>query len=263
MGRFLSGLTYPLQGFRLVLTHPSAWKYLVAPMFLSLLALVAAFYGSVRLVRALMASQYDPTAGLAEVVSVAVVTGLLYVVSFAVTMVFTYLLANLLAVPFNDRLSEHVETLTLGPLEEPFRFSTMVTDLFQSVAHSALSLVLWGLVMFGLLLINIVPVFGYLLSGIGTSIATAFFLSREMMDGAMSRRRLGYTHKLRVVWSNRATCLGFGFVASMFLWLPGLNILLMPMVVAGGTLMFCHLEANELVPNRAGTGPFVDRRRAA
>ncbi|MEN0061653.1 MAG: EI24 domain-containing protein [Myxococcota bacterium] len=259
VGRFLTGLTYPLQGFRLVLTHPQLWKYLVAPMFLSLLALLAALYGSVRLVGA-FAETVEP-ANLGQELSFFILSGLAYIVAFALTMVVTYVVANLVAVPFNDRLSDKVEQLTLGPLDEPFHLGTLITDLLQSVIHSALSLFLWGFVMVGLLVFHLVPVFGNLMSVLGTTLATGFFLSREMMDGAMSRRRLGYFHKLRVLWANRALCLGFGMVASGFLWLPGLNILLMPMVVAGGTLMFCHLETRELVPNRDGSGPFVDQRR--
>lgn len=262
VGRFFTGMTYPLQGFRIVLTHPGTWKYLVAPMLLSLCALVAALYGSVQLVQMLMASQFDPSANIAQQSWYWLVSGFFYVVAFAVTMVFTYMIANLLAVPFNDRLSDRVEQLTLGPLDEPFRFGTMVADLVQSVVHSSLSLLLWTFVMAGLLFLNLVPVFGNLLAVLGTTLATAIFLSREMMDGAMSRRRLGYLHKLRVIRANRALCLGFGLVASGFLWLPGINILLMPMMVAGGTLMFCHLESRALVPNRAGTDAFVDARRS-
>jgi len=262
VGRFLTGMSYPLQGFRLVLTHPNTWKYLLAPMALSLLALIAALYGTTQLVQMLMASRIAAADNVAEQSALWLFTAFLYVGSFAVTMVFTYVLANLLAVPFNDRLSERVEQLTLGPLDEPFRLGTMVTDLLQSVVHSALSLLLWSVVMAGLVALNIVPVFGSVFSVIGTTVATSFFLSREMMDGAMSRRRLGYAHKLRVVRANRAVCLGFGLVASAFLWFPVVNILLMPMMVAGGTLLFCHLETRGLVPDRAGTGSFVDSRRS-
>lgn len=262
VGRFFTGMSYPLQGFRIVLTHPGTWKYLVVPMLLSLVALVAAVYGSIQLVQLLVASQFDPTANVAQQSWFAIVTGFAYVVAFAISMVFTYLLANLVAVPFNDRLSERVEQLTLGPLDEPFDFGTMLRDLAQSVVHSALSLFLWGFVMIGLLVLNLVPGFGNLLSVVATTLATSFFLSREMMDGAMSRRRLGYRHKIRVVRANAAICLGFGLVASVFLWLPVVNILLMPMMVAGGTLMYSHLELRSLVPNREGTGPFVDERRS-
>ncbi len=261
VGRFFTGLSYPLEGFRIVLTHPGTWKYLIAPMFLSLVALVAALYGSVQLVQLMMASQFDPTANLAQKSWFWIVSGFFYVVAFAVTMVFTYVLANLVAVPFNDGLSDRIEQLTLGPLDEPFDLGTMVADLLQSVVHSALSLLLWGFVMVGLLILHLVPGFGNLLSVVATTLATSFFLAREMMDGAMSRRRLGYAHKLRVVRANRAICLGFGLVASVFLWLPGINILLMPMMVVGGTLMYAHLEQRGLVPNREGTGPFVDARR--
>jgi len=260
VGRFFTGMSYPLSGFRIVLTHPGVWKYLIAPMFLSLLALIAALYGSFQLVELVMASEQAPD-NLAEASGLWLVRAVLYVVAFALTMVLTYLIANLVAVPFNDRLSDRVEKLTLGPLDEPFDLGTMVTDLLQSVVHSALSLALWAVVMGGLMVLNFVPGVGSLLSVTLTTLATAVFLSREMMDGAMSRRRLGYFHKLRVVRANRALCLGFGLVASVFLWVPGVNILLMPMMVAGGTLMFCHLEARGLVPNRAGTGPFVDKRR--
>jgi uncharacterized protein involved in cysteine biosynthesis len=54
-----------------------------------------------------------------------------------------YFTSGLIATPFYDRLSEHVETMALGPYEEPFSWRQTLGDLAYSVVHSALALTVW------------------------------------------------------------------------------------------------------------------------
>ncbi|MBX2798978.1 MAG: EI24 domain-containing protein [Myxococcales bacterium] len=262
--RFFIGVRYPFRGIRIVVTNPRLWPYLVFPVVINLTvflgALVVAWFGAAHLIEWLWPQGTGVEPPLQDGLSWLLVLGV-RVVLFFITGVTFYFSAGIVAIPFNDRLSDQIETMILGPYEEDFSWSAVVVDVLQSILHSVLSLTLWLLVMGSLFVLQVVPVLGalaYVLVGIAF---TALFLGREMMDGSMSRRRMRYRHKLRVVWSNRAVLMGFGMVASIVLWIPGLNFLMMPMVVAGGTMLFCHLELSEAIPGRAAGEPWVSNRR--
>jgi uncharacterized protein involved in cysteine biosynthesis len=148
----------------------------------------------------------------------------------------------------------------LGPYDEPFSWRQTLGDLKNSVIHSALSLGLWLSVMIASLVLNLLPVAGSVLSfAIGVA-ATTMFVARESMDGAMSRRRMRYRHKLRVIVAHPWLMLGFGLVVATLLWIPLLNFVILPMAVAGGTVMFCQLEKLRLVPHEDGKVGFTSAR---
>lgn len=265
--RVLLGMRYPLRGVKLVIGHPGLWGYLLAPAMITtslfLLGTFVAWHG----IGWILALFLTPGPEHATWVNLVWYTAAfsLRASAFVLTAVTLYLVSGLIAVPFNDRLSEHVETLCLGPYDEPFSWRVLAGDLLLSVAHSALSLTLWLMVMVASMALNLVPVIGQVLSFVVGTVATAFFLSREAMDGALSRRRMGYAHKLAVLRANGAVLLGFGLVASVMLWIPLLNFVLLPMAVAGGTLLYCRLETEGVVPDtqgRLGYTPERHRERA-
>ncbi len=241
--RFLLGLTYPFRGIRLVLTHPSTWPYLAVPTLITTGALLTALYVAWQGVPWLLAKVWVPEGDVwvVEVLWLSLVL-VLRALAFLVVGIALYFSAGLVAVPFNDRLSERIETLVAAPGPPPSGRISSFAALATSVSHSALSLMLYLLAMAGLLLLELVPGPGSALHiGLGL-LATSLFLGREMMDGCMSRRRMSYGAKLRLVRDNLGAVVGFGLVAAALLWLPLLNFVLLPMMVAGGTLLFCDLE---------------------
>jgi uncharacterized protein involved in cysteine biosynthesis len=260
--RLLTGMSYPLLGVRLVLTHAATWPYLVAPVLINAAVFLTAAFVAWHGIALAMGLVWAPGAESGWFVHVAwyATAFLLRALAFLVIGVALYFTAGLVAIPFNDRLSEHVETLCLGPYEESFDWRVLLVDVLQSVAHSALSLVLWLGVMAPLFLLQLVPVAGSVLHFVLGTLVTSLFLAREMMDGCLSRRRMGYGHKLRVIRANGWVALGFGLVAAGMLWVPLLNFALLPMVVAGGALLYCHLETLGLVPDADGTGRYLPER---
>lgn len=252
--RVLLGMRYPLLGARLVIGHPGLWGYLLAPAMITATLFLTVSFSTWHLIGWGLGWLWTPGPEHATWLHVLWYGALfsLRLSVFVVTGVSLYLLSGLIAIPFNDRLSEHVETMALGPYDEPFSWRVLAGDLALSVAHSALSIVLWLLVMAVSMALNLVPVLGQVLSfAVGTG-GTAWFLARESMDGALSRRRMGYAHKLAVLRENGAVLLGFGLVASVMLWIPLLNFVLLPMAVAGGTLLYCRLETEGAIPDAAG-----------
>lgn len=254
MGPFaamLTGARFVLTGARAVVTRPHLWGYLLAPITILLTFFLLAVPVSWASVGWLMNEIFTPKPGTNFLVLWLWATVGLLVRSAALLGLglALYFAAGLVATPFNDRLSDQIEQMTLGSHKEPFAWKVMLGDLLNSVAHTALSLCVWLFVMSLALLLNLLPVLGSVLSFLLATSATAIFLGRESMDGCMSRRRMSYRHKYRVVLANLPLVFGFGLAASALLWIPFLNFLMLPVAVAGGTLMYCDLERQGLVPS--------------
>lgn len=262
--RYRLGVRYAFYGVRLVTSQPSLWPLVIAPALINLGLLVAAFVGAWWAIPAMLSWLWSPdpatTSGLL-VVLWTVARWLLIGVVVVLAAAGLYLISGLIASPFLDKLSERVETMVLGPYDEPVSLRVVVGDLVVSVTHSILSLLLWAGVMLSLLTLNLVPVVGSVLEVVLSIMVSAFFVSRETMDGAMSRRRLSFAHKLRVVRAHNVLLQGFGQISAAMLWIPLLNFVALPMATAGGTLLFCHLELQGLVPNAEGDSALRSDRR--
>ena len=161
-----------------------------------------------------------------------------------------YLASSLLAAPFLERLSQEVEVVATGRPIEDGSWRLVIGELLVSISHSLISFASWLVVLAFCAALNFVPLVGALVAAPVAAFATAFWLAREAMDGPMSRRRFRYRDKLRVVLDNLPSALGFGLVQSVALWIPFVNLVVLPIAVAGGTLLYCRLEALGRVPAR-------------
>ena len=239
--RFLRGASYVLRGARFVVGRPGLYPYLVWPALIVGSLMLTAGVGTVL-------GTYWIMAELVQTNGHAVLAVLGAVSFFVLSMVTSYLCAGFIAIPFNDRLSVEVERITTGREDEDFDWSVFFTDLRRSLAHSFLSLCLWLVMVLLLLPLHLVPGVGSVIHAVASMSLTATLASREMMDGAMSRRRMSYGHKWRVIRSNKALLLGMGAASGLLVAIPVLGFFLLPIAVSGGTLMFNKLEQDGLVP---------------
>lgn len=238
------GARYAVRGARILAAHPRLWGYVFAPIAL----MIGAFALGAGLILWLVPLATGllwvpgPESAPLTVTMYAVALWTVRIVLVGALLLALYLTAGLVATPFNDRLSEQIERRILRTTTDEVLFRQFVRDLFWSVAHSALSLAVYLAVMGVLLLLNLLPGVGSAVSFVVGALVSAMFFTRESMDGSLSRRRMGYVAKWRTVAGIWPYALGFGGVVSLAMWLPLLNFLVLPMSVAGGTALFCHLE---------------------
>jgi CysZ protein len=251
---FLAGTRFALLGMRVVASRPWWWGYLLAPLAILLTFFVGAALVSWTSVGWLMGAIWTPGPESSWWMSGAWVTlgVIVRLVLVGLVGLVLYFLAGLVATPFNDRLSDKVERMMLGQYEEPFSWRVLMGDLANSLAHSSLSLALWFTVMVCAFFLNLLPIVGSVLSLFVGTVATAVFMGRESLDGCMSRRRMSYGHKYRLILSQFPLVFGFGLVGSVLLWIPFLNFVMLPIAVVGGTLLYCELERQGLVPDPRG-----------
>jgi len=254
----VDGMRYPWRGVRLVSAHRELWPFVVGPAILLASLLLGAAAIAWVVGGFLLGLVWRPgpdatwTTHAAWFIT-AIGIRLLLTTMAAVAL---YLTANVIGAPFLDRLSQEVEALALGRRDEPFSLRVAARDLASSVAHSLLSFGIWLVLMAVCAALNAVPFVGAPISFALAVCGTALLLAREAMDGAMSRRRMTYVHKLRVVFTHAPATLGFGLVHSLVLWIPFVNLAVLPVAIAGGTLLYCDLERAGLVPDALGQPGF-------
>ncbi len=259
----LRGFFYPYHGLRFLFTHPGLLRYVAVPVVVNTLLYTALvwFAGSRfgRWVEALLPqgdAWYWTLASYALWVAFAVVLSLIVVFTFT-------LLGNLLLEPFNDLLSEKVETAYTGNrLKEPFRLEILLTDAGRSFTAGLRrrALYLPGFVVLAVGSFFFPPLMAVL------TVYIAFFLGWEYLDYPMDRWRLGFAAKRNTAWRNLTVFLSFGAGAYLLLLIPLLNFLAIPVCVAGATLLFCDLRAGGRLPPQAagdrdeGTAGLPERR---
>ncbi len=253
LARFTKGFGYPIAGLRHLAATPRLWRYVVVPVFLTVVMIgCAAWFSWTQGPAALHWIWEQPVGegGLAVVSGLAWQAALIGVrlLLLVVGAVLFYAVGGLLAVPFNDFLSQAVEESILGARNEPFTLALFLSDLRMSLGHSLLAVFAWLCVMVPILALNLVPGVGSVAASVLGGAVTSLFLAREMLDGPLSRDRLPFGVKLELIKAHRSVSLGFGAATAGLLWVPGLNLISMPCAVVGGTLLYCQLKRDGLLP---------------
>lgn len=250
LARFGRGFGFPFRAFRYLSHRRALWGWVAVPALINFAMFTGGVISSFVLAPRLLAVFWSrPEAGF--LVALWVVSAwVLRVAMASVVGMLVYLLAGVLAAPFNEVLSERVEQQELGDAAEPWGWKVFFRDTLFSVLHSLGSLSLFIGIMAPLWLVNLFPGVGTVIFTIASWTVTSFFLAREMLDGVTSRRRLSFVSKFRLVGQHKALMGGFGFASNLLLWVPLLNFVCLPVGVVGATLLYCELERAGLAPSR-------------
>lgn len=224
------------RGLAALRAHAGLWKWLVAPALVTLVLIGLAVLGIVHAV--------DPVVGwvtahlpgwLASIVGrllgVLVVGVLIAAALFAFTSI-----AGLIAGPFCERLSEHLEAALTGRPPSPFSLRELVHGTLLSVVHAARRLIaaLIGLAL--VFALGFVPVVG---SVAAVAIAVWFAATAaayDCYDAVFGRRMMAYRDKLAYLARHRGRTLGLGLAVAGLLLVPGLNLVALGLGAAGATV---------------------------
>jgi CysZ protein len=247
---FETGLRLLVDGGRFLRRAPALWPFAIVPVFLSLVlvaiagTLFLAHLGEVAAFTQSLLPKVEATSGWRwlwvgpAMGLVWIAGGLAVVVAFGVAIVAAQLAANLVAAPFLERLSLRVEALASGgeldlSLAEVGVVRAAIRSIFAEARRVGLLALAWaGLARIGFAVPDARPWVAPVLV-----LVTVLFLPLEYAGHAFDRRGASLGARLRFVRSNAATMAGFGSVAFVACFLPGLNLLVMPALVTAGTLL--------------------------
>ncbi len=235
----------------LLVRQRGLWPLAAAPVGLTVLCLAGALAVVVQNVEAL----YDLAAGWLPVLEagawytwVWIGPGklLLHLLGYALfglvvglLLVLAFGFANILSAPFLDVLSQKVERLETGGLIESGESGVwgLVRESGRSIVNELRRLVflaaIWAVIMaFGVVIPGAQLITPALLAGV-----TVMFLPLDYGGYTLDRRGVSFGE--RRAWLRRrwTTTVGFGGAAFVTFLIPGLNFLLLPILVTAGTLL--------------------------
>lgn len=256
--QFLRGLSYPFRGAAFLWRHKDLWDVAIGPLLITIGMILGALWVALTLgdnLVGLVWPQPDPAVELGAAVAWEVTANLTRFALFLVLAVLFWVIGNMLGAPFWDALAERTERHLLDRPERRFDVSIALGDAWLSIKHSVAYLLLWIAVMIPLVLLNFVPVVGSVAYAILSWMATLFFVVREIMDVPLSRRRTPFREKLKWIRENGPVLTGLGATSMVLFLVPLMNVVVMPIAVMGGTLLYCHLHLEGRgVPQRGPGG---------
>jgi len=150
-------------------------------------------------------------------------------------------IANVIAAPFNALLSEKIEIrLTGKAVSSGISFYAMIKISVLSQLGKLLYIALWSL---ALLLISLIPVIN-IIAPVLWVIFGSWLLSLEYLDYPMGNHDLRFSDQKKILAQRRGLALGFGGAVMVLTSIPLVNFIVMPVAVAGATLLYVEqLEA--------------------
>jgi CysZ protein len=250
-GSLLAGLRLPLEAWRLLRRERSLWRLAAAPLALTGASVVAALGAIVAWAPELheLASGWLPIPEAATwyawlwVGPLRVLLALLGLLLFAglagALLVAAFALANLLASPFLDALSRRVERLVAGEVPEAggAGLRALVREGGRAVAEEARRTAFFVGVELALLAAGLLLPGGQLVAAPAMTLFAIGFLPLEYASYCLDRRRVPFREKRRWVLARAPLMLGYGSAAFLTCLVPGLNLLALPVLVVGGTLL--------------------------
>lgn len=241
------GLRYLVRGYRVLRKNPDLARYWLMPIVLTALALGSSVWLSLRYHDDLLGVLWTQPSGTASAW-----LRWLYAAASALSFVGALLLLSLLCVfgssvvaaPFNDALSEAIEEREAGRAPLPFSSVRLLRELGQALRLSLLRLLLYLAVVGPLWLVSwLLPGVGQLLYLGAWALFTAAYFALDYTDWPATRRGWPVRARFGLLGRYPLRMLGFGCGVWLCLFVPLLNLVFMPVSVAGGTLLFLDLES--------------------
>ncbi|MEX0606755.1 MAG: sulfate transporter CysZ [Halofilum sp. (in: g-proteobacteria)] len=240
IANFSRGARYALQGFSLVRAR-GVWPYALLP-----LAINAVLFGAAIAFGVVYFADFLDWL-LPQWLDWAVVRALLWIlfavsVSLVTFVAFT-LLANLVAAPFNSLLAERVERHLRGQLGDEGTTRGMIAEVgasFWAEIRKLIYLAAWSIPLLVLFLVpgvNLLAPILWLAFG-------AWMMALEYADCPLGNHGVVFDRGRTLIAQRRGTALGFGATVLFMTTIPGLNLVAMPVAVAGATALYI----NELAP---------------
>ncbi len=248
----VAGFMLPLPATGFLLAHRGIKRWAVMPLLANFIV-----YGLVIALAIYLLTVWEPTFDFNSDSAFAVWLGnvltksfdaLKWVVFVPAVLVISYFtfttVGMVIATPFNDVLSHRTEFRLTNPAAPSptsigYEFSTMLWSIRDAIGI-LIRQVFWTVLALPFLL---VPVVGF----VPLFLVTAWFGGVGFLDTAMSRNDLRNHHKKVVLRSRRWQILGLGVAMELLFMIPFVGLLVLPIGVIAGTMIYCQYDWNRLL----------------
>lgn len=230
---FFSGMRYLIQGFNHLLT-PGLKRFIIMPIVFNFILFAGLFY---LIYHYLLPYAHQYIAKLPSWLSfLSGVLFILFIVGFILLFLALFtVMFNIIAAPFNGLLAEKVQKLLYNRPIPAIPFYVMAV---RSIKRQGQFLSYFLPRLMGMLLLFFVPFMQPLYPFIWF-LFSAWMLSIQFQDVALDNNLIDFPEMKKRIKNNKMRSLGFGALINLASFIPGLNILMMPAAVIGGTILYC------------------------
>lgn len=247
MKDFLFGFTYPFRSIKFFFSHPKLITYSLTPVVINIIIYGSVFFFTYRW----LLGSTSKWLGIDESGTgfwLGFIHTMLLIIGFLLLLLICYLLfitvGNLVTAPFNEEISQRVEEIvTNGTVKHKMGFWE---DAYISIKGEAEKIVFYLVVLFLVLLLNLVPVVGSVVSAIIGTVFSFFYNALDFLDFPMTRRKMKFKQKLKVTQSGKMVTYGFGAAAFLLMFLPVVNIFMKPILVVSGTSLYYEKDYHKI-----------------
>lgn len=245
----IAGVGYLLRGFGFLMRRPRLWPWAAMPTIVNLVLLIAMiaifihYYGDLYEWLASHLGHLDienPSTWYMHILDAVVwVLDLIFqlliiLMSIAMLLIISYGLSFVVAAPFNDALSERVETMLTGVEPPPFALKKFMGDIMRTVRIEVVKAAVLISIPLVLFVLNILPGVGGILYIVLTFIFGAWDMGFSFADLPMGRKVVPLRKRVAFAKSNRWVLIGFG---SAFI-IPFFALVFAAPMVVGGTMLY-------------------------
>jgi len=239
----MNGMDCLFHGLQLI-TRPGLRRYVIVPLIINVLVLVGMTLFAIDRYEAWTSALTDTLPDWLSFLSGLV--SLLAVIVVALVMLYLFtIIANVIAAPFNAILSVKVEEHLIGyRLESTTRVPVaMVKSLWREILK-----VLYYLPrLIGLVIVSFIPVVNVVSPALWLAFG-AWMMAVEYSDYAADNNEVGFRQLRERLRRKPVQALAFGLMVYLLLAIPGLNLVLIPAAVAGGTVFWVeHLKRQTIL----------------
>lgn len=237
MPKVLLGAVCVLRG-ALLIVRPGVRHYAYIPLLINILVFAALIWLSGSVFDALLDRYLSGTESVWWMV-LRWVSWALFSVAMVLVSFFTFtLVANLIGAPFNEALSVAVAgQLTHRPTEEAQSWRAVLSAFPAAIGQEIIKWRYFARWLIPALLLFIVPGIQVLAPFVWAGLA-AWFLALEYLEYPASNHQLDFQALRQRAGSNRGYLWGFGATVATLALIPGVNLVLMPVAVAGATVLW-------------------------
>jgi uncharacterized protein involved in cysteine biosynthesis len=258
VGEFFAGFGLLFEAFRFLREARGLWGLASVPLALTLLAL-----GTTATLL------FANAAGIAEFVAAALpvveverayewiwlgplkillwlLAQILFLAISGVALLLSLMLANVVAAPFLDSLSYQVERIAEGGViqTEATGLAAAMVDAGRSIKGEAQRLLFFLSLWLPLVLVGFIVPGLHIVTGPLSVLFAMLFLPLDFGGYTLDRRRVAFGERRHWVQANLPRMLGFGAAAFAACFVPGLNLLMVPVLVVAGTLLVVSAPPN-------------------
>jgi len=164
-----------------------------------------------------------------------------FVIGAVLSVVLIYaftLVANLIGAPFNALLAERTEMHLTGksPTTDP-SMAFLIKSIPKTMRSELSKLIYLALWSIPLLIIGFIPIVNFVAPFVVFAFG-AWMFALEYVDYPMGNHHKYFKEVKSELQQRRPMALGFGFVVAVFSIIPVVNLIIMPIAVAGATALY-------------------------